>query len=384
MLNLRFLIHLTTILLICVSGAMATPTEKQRAAVLYNEGLRALERKDHETAFKAFKQAVSLDASLSNAHYALGMLHKEREAWKAASRSFQATTDADPNHIEAYCELGEVYLEALAQPTEAARVLKQAVALAPKHPRARRLLGTVYLRENRSEAAIGELRHAIELKPDDEQACYTLGMAYLQQNRFDAAIDRFRQAIELNPFHAQAHFSLGNSYLRVGKSTEGQAALQTFQKLNQEAEQLTHLKRLARQYPQRAEVWYQLGQLQMKREEWESATTAFEKCISLEPKRARGYEARGYIYYQRGNYEDALEMYKACVQHQPDNATYRNGLGGMYLMLKQYQEAVKQYQAAIRLDPSEARFYLHLSKAHELAGNRAKADEAQRRYEQLK
>lgn len=363
---------------------MTADAEKQQATAFYEEGMRALDQRDHVTAFEAFRRAVSLDSSLANAHYALGMLYKERKAWKESSRSFQAATEAYPNYIEAYCELGEVYLQALAQVTEATHSLEKAVQLAPKHARARRLLGTAYLRDNRSDAAIRELLHAVELKPDDEKALYTLGLTYLQQSRFDEAIDCFKQAIKLNPFHAQAHFNLGNSYLRIGKPAEGRVALQTFQKLSMETEQTTHLKRLVRQYPKRAELWYQLGQLQMKRKEWRLAATSFEKCIALEPKQARGYEARGYIYYQRGNYEEALTMYLASVQYQPDNATYRNSLAGMYMMLERYQKAIDQYQQAIRLKPSEARFHLHLSKACKLVGDEAKADEAYHRYEQLK
>ena len=77
-------------------------------------------------------------------------------------------------------------------------------------------------------------------------------------------------------------------------------------------------------------------------------------------------------------------MYKASVQYQPDNASYRNSLGGMYLMLERYRKAIEQYQEAIRLQPSEARFHLYLSKAYELAGDKSKAAETYRRYEQLK
>ena len=286
MLKVRLLINLTAILLTGISFALAALPEKEQATVFYEQGMRALDRGDHETAIEAFKRAVSLDSSLANAHYALGVLYKERKAWQEAIRSFQGAINAYPNYIEVYCELGEVYLEALAQVTEATRALEKAVKLDPKHARTRRLLGAAYLRDNRSNAAIRELLEAVELKPTDEQALYTLGLAYLQQSQFDEAIRRFKQAIELNPFHTQAYFSLGNSYLRVGKATEGRAALQTFQKLNLEAEQLTHLKRLVRQYPKRAETWYQLGQLQMKHKDWESAATAFERCIALEPKQA--------------------------------------------------------------------------------------------------
>jgi len=371
------------IAILLVGFIQRTPAEEHQAAYFYQEALQALSQKDDAAAIVAFRRAVTLDASLANAHYCLGMLYKKQERWQEAIKSFQEATVADPDYIEPYCELGEVFLNALAQVEPVIPLLQKAALIKPDHPRVRQILGTAYLRQNQTERAIHELQRACELNASDTESLYTLGLAYFQQSRFEMASSQFKQVIEQQPFHAKAHFSLGNSYLRMGKTAEGQKMLQVFVELNLEEEQMVHLKRLVRQDPENAEAWYQLGRLHTKRKQWTAATEAFKKSTALEPDAVRGYKALGFIFFQTKSYDNALEMYRQTVVRQPDNATYRNSLGAVYLMLEQYSEAIKQYHEAIRLDASESRFYFYLSKAYEQAGDKTNAEKAYLDYERL-
>ncbi|MBI1923604.1 tetratricopeptide repeat protein, partial [Candidatus Poribacteria bacterium] len=224
-----FLMSLIAVLAADLAGTVRVDAENRQAVLSYDEGMQALLRQDDEKALAAFQRAVALEPSLANAHYALGMLYKKQERWTEGVRAFQHAITADANYIEPYCELGGVYLEALAQVAEATLLLQKAIQVDPHHARARQLLGTAYLRQNRADAAIQELQRAVELNPSDTQALYLLGLAYLQQGKFDAASLRLKQTVEQNPFHAKAYFSLGNCYMRMGRAEEGQEALRTFE-----------------------------------------------------------------------------------------------------------------------------------------------------------
>ena len=363
--------------------AIAAPRYHPEAARLYDAGLRALAHGDQEKARTALEEAVTLDASLADAHCVLGLLYKGAEETHAAAEAFQRATIAEANYIEAYYELGDVLLVHLGDTAQATQILQKIVAMDPDHARTRTLLGLAYFRDNLTDAAIRELQHALELDPTSRTARYTLGNAFLQQEAWQSAIDTFKELIDIDPFHAKAHFSLGTAYRRIGGTEMAQRNLRRFEVLSIEEEQLTHLKRFVKLNPTNAEAWYRFGRIQLKRQLWAEATQSLERYIALAPQETRGYEALGYAHFQQQNYKQTVAMYQKAVQQKPNVATYRNSLAGAYLMLEQYSEAIEQYQTAIHLEPSEPRFYLNLSKAYELAGAHTEAEKTYQEYERL-
>ena len=371
------------LLLFLTPPTLAAPRYHPEAARLYDAGLRALAHGDQEKARTALEKAVTLDASLADAHCVLGLIYKGAEETPAAAEAFQQATIADENYIEAYYELGDVLLVHLGDTAQATRILRKAVAMDTNHARIRTLLGIAYFRDNLTDAAVRELQHALKLDPTSLTARYTLGNAFLQQEAWQSAIETFKALIDIDPFHAKAHFSLGTAYRRIGETEVAHRNLQRFEVLSIEEEQLTHLKRFVQLNPTTAEPWYRLGRIQLKRQLWVEATHSLERYVALVPQETRGYEALGYIHFQAQNYKQAVAMYQKAIQRKPDVATYRNSLAGAYLMLKQYPEAIEHYQTAIHLKPSEPRFYLNLSKAYELAGAHAEAEKTYQEYERL-
>lgn len=374
---------LAFLILFHTSLAIAAPRYHPEAARLYDAGLRALAHGEQEKARIALEKAVTLDASLADAHCVLGLIYKGAEETHAAAEAFRQATVADENYIEAYYELSDVLLVHLGDTAQATQILQKIVAMDPDHARTRTLLGLAYFRDNLTDAAIREFQHALKLDPTSLSARYTLGNAFLQQEAWQPAIDTFKALIEIDPFHAKAHFSLGTAYRRIGETEMAQRNLQRFEVLSIEEEQLTHLKRFVKLNPTNAEAWYRLGRIQLKRQLWAEATQSLERYIALVPQETRGYEALGYIHFQQQNYKQAVAMYQKAIQQKPNVATYRNSLAGAHLMLKQYPEAIEQYQTAIHLKPSEPRFYLNLSKVYELAGARTEAEKTYQEYERL-
>ena len=374
---------LTSLIFLHTLLVVAEPRYHPEAARLYDLGLRALTRGEEKKAQTALEKAVALDASLADAHCVLGLIYKGAEEIHAAAEAFQRATTADENYIEAYYELGDVLLIHLGDTVQARQVLQTAIAMDADHARARTLLGIAYLRDNLTDAAIGELQHAIKLDPTSLEARYTLGAAFLQQEAWQSAIDTLEKLVEIDPFHAKAYFSLGTAYRRIGEMQAARKRLQRFEVLSIEEEQLTHLKRFVRLNSTDPEAWYRLGRIQLKRQLWDEATQSLERSVTLAPQETRGYEALGYAHFQQQNYKQAVSMYRKVIEQKPNVPTYHNSLAGAYLMLERYPEAIEQYQIAIHLKPSEPRFYLNLSKAYERTGAHREAEKTYQEYERL-
>ena len=373
-LYLSLLCFLSTVCL--TSAAQDRPVEAARA---YQAGLQALaEKKDH-TALSAFQRAVKIDASYAEAHYQLGVLYGKRSQWKPAIHALQTAIKLTPDFVDAYVRLGEAYLIGTANAKDAVEPLRHALQLQRDLSRARRLLGTAYLRQNQTDAAIHHLKQAQQ----DSEARYLLGLAYFQAEAFTEAIPHFEAVIKRQSRHAKAHFNLGNCYLRTGKIVEGRAALRTFEKLTREEEQLATLQRLIFDNPQRLQPRYQLAELHIKRTEWELAVTELKACLTISPHDEKASELLGYTYLQTASYADALAVYGNLVEAHPKSAIYRNSLGIAYMMLKKPQQAITQFETAIRLNTTNPQFYRNLANAYREIGEAAKAKQAYQRYRSL-
>ena len=378
-----FLCFLLVVLLSVVWLVSAEPDKPTEAARAYQEGLKALARKENRQAFEAFRRAVQLDASLAEAHYQLGVLYGQQSQWHPAVQAFQTAINLTPDFGEAHCRLGEAYLIGLAQAKDAIHPLKRALQIEPDTPRARRLLGTAYLRQNRLEDAIHYLKQAVQHTPEDIEARYLLGLAYFQAEDFSQAVPHFEVVIERQKRHSKAYFNLGTCYLRTAKIAAGRTALRTFEKLNYEEEQLARLHRLILATPQRLEIRYQLAELLIKREEWDTAVAELKVCLTIVPHDEKASELLGYIYLQTEAYPEALAVYGQLVEAEPQSAVYRNSLGIVYMMLKKPRQAIVQFETATRLNATNPQLYRNLANAYRQIGEQTKATQAYQRYRSL-
>ena len=369
--------------LIFLSVACLAPAEEgnqpNKAARAYEAGLQALTRGEKQNAFAAFQRAVKLDPTLTEAHYQLGVLYGKQSQWKPAIDALQIAINLTPDFVDAHVRLGEAHLIGMASAKDAAEPLERALQLQPDHSRARRLLGDAYLRQNRYDEAIQHLKQLIQ----DSEARYLLGLAYFQKEDFTQAIPHFEAVIKRESRHAKAHFNLGNCYLRTGKIAEGRAALRMFEKLTREEEQLASLRRLIHNNPQRLQPRYELAELLMKRTEWELATAELKACLAIASQDETASELLGYIYLQTEAYPEALDVYGGLVEAYPESAIYRNSLGIVYMMLKKPRQAIGQFETATRLGTTNPQLYRNLANAYRQIGERAKAEQAYRRYRSL-
>lgn len=351
------------------SAYCADVSEAQRA---YQAGMQAL---SSTQAFAEFQRAIALEPSFAEAHYQLGLLYGQQSQWKPAVQAFQMAIEIDADFADAHCRLGEAYLVGLGQAKAAISPLERALQVQPDLPRARRLLGTAYLRQNRLDDAIRQLKQT-----SDTESRYLLGLAYFQKGDFAQAMPHFEAVIQRAKRHAKAHFNLGNCYLRTGEIAKGRQALRTFEILTQEEEQLASLRRAIQASPQGLEHRYQLAELLIKREAWDAAIVELKACVAVAPRDEKGYELLGYSYLQTEVYTEAREVYGHLVETRPESAVYRNSLGVVYMMLEKPRPAIVQFETAARLAPNNPQVYRNLANAYRQIGEQEKAAKAYQRY----
>ncbi|MDQ3108315.1 MAG: tetratricopeptide repeat protein [Bacteroidota bacterium] len=118
-------------------------------------------------------KVLQIDVHNAQAYFMKGMLFKEKGDTLKAISSMQTAVEQDPDHYNAYIQLG-------------------LLCATQKNP----LAETYYL-------------NALKINGNSEEAMYNLGMYYQESDNYNAAIETYTTLLKVNPHHFDAHFNLG-------------------------------------------------------------------------------------------------------------------------------------------------------------------------------
>jgi protein O-GlcNAc transferase len=146
-------------------------------------------------------------------------------------------------------------------------LLERAVAIDPNHKQAWDDLGLAYLRAGKNEEAVSAFQKQLAVNAFDEHANEYLGVAFEQQEKHSEAIAAFRKQAELNPLDPVAHAALGQIYLSQHSAPEA----------------VVELEKAAILSPENAALQVNLGRAYLDTGEQEKALAAFERAAELSP-----------------------------------------------------------------------------------------------------
>ncbi len=110
-------------------------------------------------------------------------------------------------------------------PSEAERLLRDALTADLLYGPAHNNLGVIYLNEGRLYEAAGEFEWARKLMPGHPDPRLNLGLALERGGRIDEAMDAYRAALALAPEHLPTVQALARCQLRYGRIDADTAAL---------------------------------------------------------------------------------------------------------------------------------------------------------------
>jgi tetratricopeptide (TPR) repeat protein len=144
-------------------------------------------------------------------------------------------------------------------------LFQRVVALDPQHKQAWNDLGLAYLRDGKYDDAASAFRKQLDVNSFDEHANDYLGLALEMEQKYPEAIAAFRKQIEGNPLDLVAHAALGGIF--IDQHDYPQAV--------PELEKATILS------PDNAQLQVSLGRAYLNTNEKDKALAAFEKGADL-------------------------------------------------------------------------------------------------------
>ena len=244
----------------------------------YNrKGVNYINNGQHKFAISAFKTAIRINTSNTEAHFNLGRAYKRAGKDEQAKTEFAICKRLNPNK---YNEYVKKYREKIDYEITDTKNYSE--------------LGSAYAEKGMIDDAINAYKKSIEIEPDNARVHYSLGTLYSMKGKYSDAADEFWMAVEINPGMSEAHYNLGLSYFRQGMFDKAIAEYQATLKLLPE-----------KQNKKRAGVHYKLGMAYEGNKVFDDAMHELEKAIELMPKDARIHHQLSIVYKKAGLYKKA-------------------------------------------------------------------------------
>lgn len=163
----------------------------------FQKALACHEQKDLDQAAALYLKSIELDPKLMEAYFNLGLVYLERHEYDRATEMFLRVIELRPESAEAHLNLGIIY--SLKGALELAHeAFEKAVELAPTSARAHRELGRSFERVNLRDQARKHYLEACRLDPTDDMAEYYLGLLQIREGDEDGARRTRQRLLHLN------------------------------------------------------------------------------------------------------------------------------------------------------------------------------------------
>ena len=223
------------------------------------------------------------------------------------------------------------------------------------------------------DTAVTYLQRALDIEPDMFWARFNLGGIYQQQGEsgvgrspqayFQKSLTEFEACVRLNPKYYPVYYRIGEIHLKQEDYIAALQAFETARKLNRKWE-----------YPQ-----YGIGLVYLAQGETDRAREAFENITHQKKKFVPAYIKLGQVLATQGFFDDALSEYAKAAQHQPYAAPDLYALAVIFNEKGNTDGAVQLYQRTIETEPTHAQSHFALGETFYTRGT---TEAAQHHYQQ--
>ena len=164
---------------------------------------------------------------------------------------------------------------------------------------------------------------------------FTYGVALFQHGYLDQAAESFQQVIASKPDDPEGYYNLGTLNLRRNDFQQARSYLEQTLKLR----------------PNYPEAWNNLGMVAAQEGHPDEAVKNFQQSLLLRPGYGTALLNLGNVYRRQRSFEKAQEFLDQALAIQPDDPEVNYSLGMFYAQQDQIQRAAEYLHRAIDLRP---------------------------------
>jgi superkiller protein 3 len=271
-----------------------------------------------------------------------------------------------------YINQGLVYLKQN-QFANAKYFFLKACELIPDKSEAYIDLAAISMQRENYPMAIKILQRTQELQDNIKQDAifYNLGLCLQKMHEHEEAIKYYNKAIEINPLFKEALFNRGVLYLN--NEAPGMALADIIKAgllfKNQGKKELTdkcekivsYLIEKNQQNKEVAEKLIEEGSKSFENGKQEEGMVLLNVSALCDPGNKEIYYRLGVMYVRVNNFERAVECFKKTIELDPKNTDAYINLGGIYGKLKKHKEALDMLHKALELEKKNPKIYYNIA-----------------------
>jgi tetratricopeptide (TPR) repeat protein len=279
-------------------------------------------------------------------HMQAGVDAHKQGHFDVAIQEFQKATASDPNLVEGYLDLGQVYVETREYPA-AVVALKRALELNPELDPAHLQLGYALLAEGFAEEAIPHLERT--------HAIAALGIAQIETGRYELAIANLSAALVNNPGDPDLLYYLGRASGLLSKQS---------------------IDLLIASQPDSPRAHQAMGENYFVLRQMPQAEHEYGEALQKRPDIPGLQLELGLVYAGAGQWSKAEDAFRVEVKQQPGNAEAAYRLGTALLQEGKGKEARAELERSDELRPDMPETLYSLGKAASLVGDSSVAEKS--------
>jgi arylsulfatase A-like enzyme/Tfp pilus assembly protein PilF len=283
---------------------LGNPKEK---IVVFNELCKAREmglEGDFEEAEKTIKAIIDSDPDIIDAYFSLGNIFFKQEKYRDAILWFEKALERKPDDTVTAINIGLSY-ERMGKFEEAETFVLGFINRGFPDSQLYFLLGNLKYIQKKYDEALQYLEKCLTLNSESAASHNMMTAIYVTQGDLVRARQHIEQALQLNPRVSNAYFNQAQIYEKEGKVREAVDS---------------YLKELQNS-PKHFKATYNLTHLYRATGETEKEYEYLKKCLEIEPRFPLTYFYLARIYLNRGErYQEAIDFVKKGIELKPDKA----------------------------------------------------------------
>jgi tetratricopeptide (TPR) repeat protein len=293
----------------------------------------------------------------SEAWYALGVAAVEAGRTDEAVYAFVHSVELSPDDMDRAVAAAE-QLRLIGSHTEAEKIHRQAIQLAPDRIEARTGLIRSLLDRSLNELAHQEVERALAIDPGSGDLRALAAESCERRGEVSAAIDHMEVALDEDPEHPELNRRLAGLLARVGE--RGRAII--------------CLRRAAVRAPaDDVEIFTALGIELSHDGQHEEALELLEEVVARAPELGSAHANLGMALLAAGQLEESVSASLRALELEPDSGQAYCGLGLAYQRLERLIEAGQAFSAMEQLMPESPVGPLNLAVVLDAMGKRDEA-----------
>jgi tetratricopeptide (TPR) repeat protein len=182
-------------------------------------------------AAQTLQEMIDIDPDSYRVHRLAGEQHEDNTEYEKALESYRLALQKGPRTRGLRYAIGNVYWKTRRY-AEAEKWLLEELASNPHHTLAHYRLGSLYLDQDNTGAAISHLEAALVSRGDFLAARLDLGRALLAAKRYEPAAKHFEEYARGDPENDRVHYLLANAYRGLGRMEDAASEMKKYQELN--------------------------------------------------------------------------------------------------------------------------------------------------------